>query len=111
MGKGRTDRVLLKNKTRAYNQIEVGEVKMADKAIGKVTHYYDKLGVAVVTLAKGASLKKGDKVIFKGNSTDFTQAVNSLQLEHQEVEAVKAGDDFGMKVDQKVHDGDEIYAA
>jgi translation elongation factor EF-1alpha len=80
-------------------------------AIGKVTHYYDKAGVAVVLLNKGASMKKGDKVQFKGNNTDFTQAVNSLQVDHQDVEAVKAGDSFGVKVDQKVHEGDEVHSA
>jgi translation initiation factor IF-2 len=83
---------------------------MADKQIGKVTHYFDKVGVAIIQLQKGATLKKGDKVQIKGNNTDFTQTVNSLQLDHQDVETVKAGDDFGLKVDQKVHEGNQIYA-
>ncbi len=81
---------------------------MAQKALGKVTHYYDHLGVAVVQLAKGASLKKGDRVQFKGNSTDFTQAADSLQVEHQDVESAKAGDDFGLKVDKPVKEGDQV---
>ncbi len=84
---------------------------MAEKQIGKVTHYFDKVGVAIIQLQKGASLKKGDKIQIKGNNTDFTQAVNSLQLDHQDVESVKAGDDFGLKVDQKVHEGNQVYAA
>ena len=82
---------------------------MAQKAIGKVTHYFDHLGVAVVQLDSGTSLKKGDKVQFKGNSSDFTQEVESLQVDHKEVAATKAGDDFGLKVDQKVHEGDQVY--
>lgn len=84
---------------------------MAQKAIGKVAHYYDHLGVAVVQLAKGASIKKGDSVQFKGNNTDFTQKVDSLQLDHKDVDSVKAGDDFGLKVDKKVHDGDQVYSS
>jgi len=80
-----------------------------DDSVGKVTHYYGKPSVAVVQLNKGASLKKGDKLKIKGHSVDFTQTVSSLQVDHREVDAVKAGDDFGLKVDQKVHDGDLLY--
>ena len=84
---------------------------MAQKTLGKVTHYYDHLGVAVIKLAKGATLKKGDKVQFKGSNTDFTQEVVSLQADHKDVDSVKAGDDFGLKVDKPVKDGDQVYAA
>ena len=84
---------------------------MAQKAIGKVTHYYDHLGVAVIKLGKGASLKKGDKIQVKGHTTDFSQTVGSLQVEHSDIESVKAGDDFGMKVDKKVRVGDELLTA
>ena len=84
---------------------------MAQKAIGKVTHYYDQLSVAVVQLGEGTSLKKGDSVQFKGTNTDFTQAVGSLQLDHADVDSVKAGDDFGLRVEQKVHEGDQVFTA
>ena len=84
---------------------------MAQKAIGKVTHYYDQLSVAVVQLGEGTSLKKGDSVQFKGNNTDFTQVVGSLQLDHADVDSVKAGDDFGLRVEQKVHEGDQVFTA
>ena len=84
---------------------------MADKAIGVVMHYYGQPGVAVVKLNKGDALNKGDKVQIKGHSVDFTQTVGSLQVDHQDVESVKGGDDFGMKVDQKVHEGDQLFAA
>lgn len=84
---------------------------MAKKALGKVTHYYDHLGVAVIKLDKGAALKKGDKIQFKGNSTDFTQEIGSLQVDHKDVEAVKAGQDFGLKVDKTVKEGDQVYSS
>ena len=80
-----------------------------EKVLGKVTHYYDKIMVAVIELAKGAGLKKGDQIKIKGNQTDFSQAVNSLQVEHKDVEKVKAGESFGMKVDQPVNEGDSVY--
>ncbi len=84
---------------------------MAQKALGKVTHYFDHLGVAVIKLDKGVGLKKGDKVQFKGNSTDFTQEVGSLQVDHKDVESAKAGDDFGLKVDKPVKENDQVYSA
>lgn len=84
---------------------------MASKALGKITHYYNGLGVAVVKLGKGAGLKEGDKIQIKGSTTDFAQTVGSLQVNHKEVEAVKAGDDFGIKVDKKVREGDGVFVA
>ena len=82
---------------------------MAQKVLGKVTHYFDHLGVAVMNLGKGVSLKKGDRLQFKGNKTDFSQEVGSLQVEHADVSQVKAGDDFGLKVEQAVREGDQVY--
>lgn len=83
--------------------------KTNEQFLGKVTHYYDKIMVAVVELAKGASLATGDTIHVKGKSTDFSQEVTSLQIEHKEVEKVKAGESFGMKVDQPVGEGDAVY--
>ena len=82
-----------------------------ENIVGQVTHYFGNAGVAVVKLNKGASLKKGDHVQFKGHTTDFDQDVESLQVEHKDVEAVKAGDDFGIKVKEKVREGDEVIAS
>lgn len=84
---------------------------MAGKAIGKVTHYYDHLGVAVIKLVKSASLKKGDQVQFKGNKTDFSQEVGSLQVNHADVDQVTDGDDFGLKVDKEVREDDQVFKA
>lgn len=82
-----------------------------EEFLGKVTHYYDKIMVAVVELAKGASLKQGESIHIKGNATDFTQAVSSLQIEHKPVQEVKAGQSFGMQVAQPVNEGDAVYKA
>lgn len=81
-----------------------------DKPIGKVVHYYDKLGVAIVDLESG-ELKIGDEVKFKRNDEEFTQKIESLQVEHESVESVKKGDSFGMKVTQPTKPGAEVYLA
>ena len=94
-----------------YNPYIKWSKVMAKKALGKVTHYFDHLGVAVIQLAKGASLKKSEKIQFKGNSSDFTQEVGSLQVDNSDVDKVKAGDDFGLKVDKPVKEGDQVYSS
>jgi len=82
-----------------------------EQLIGKVTHYYDRAGVAVIKLEPKSSLKKGDTIHFVGAHEDFTQQVASLQINHQDVEEVKSGEDFGLKVDQKVHENTKVYKA
>ena len=81
-----------------------------DKPIGKVTHYYDKLGVAIIDLENG-QLKVGDKLKFKKGDSEFTQKIESLQVEHESVESVKSGDSFGLKVDQPTKPGTLVYSA
>lgn len=73
--------------------------------IGQVTHYYDKIGVAVVELS--ADLHIGDVVTFSG-STDFSQTVDSLQMEHKQVKSVEAGESVGLKVKEPVKPGDFV---
>ena len=77
--------------------------------MGKVTHYFDQAQVAVVSLTKGAKLKKGERVRFLGHGAEYEQDVSSLQVDHKDVEEVKSGDDFGLKVDQPVKEGTEIF--
>lgn len=84
---------------------------MADKAkkTGTVVHYYGGLSVAIVKLA--SPLKIGDKVKFKGKTTDFDQQISQMQFDHKDIEAGKAGQEVGVKVDNKVRDGDEVLLA
>jgi len=81
---------------------------MADKKVGIVSHYFDKISVAIIELS--APLKVGDKLKFvrKGEEL-FQQEVVSMQIEHQQIQAAKKGDGIGVKVDQKVHEGVEVY--
>ena len=77
------------------------------KLIGKITHYFSNIGVAVIELSD--SLKTGDTIRIVGGETDFSQAVGSMQIEHQEVKTAKKGDSVGLKVEQKVRDGYKVY--
>ena len=77
-----------------------------DQPIGKITHFYSHLGVGIIALT--TSLKVGDSIHVKGHTTDFTQEVKSLQLNHQDVNAGKKGDEIGVKLDQKVRHGDTV---
>lgn len=76
--------------------------------IGKVTHYYDKIGVAVVEVVK-QSLKVGDTVKISGHDNEFTQTIDSLQIEHKQVSEVPVGESCGMKITQPVKEGDILY--
>ena len=80
---------------------------MADFKIGKVTHYFDKIGVAVVELTD--SMATGDMIKISGHDKEFTMTVTSMQIEHEQIKEAKKGDTIGMKVDQPVQEGDEVY--
>lgn len=81
---------------------------MADFKVGKVTHYYDKIGVAVVDLT--GDLSVGDRIRFvRGGEDLFEQEVNSMQIEHEQVETAKSGQTIGLKTDEPVKDGAEVY--
>ena len=77
------------------------------KEVGKVTHYYTKLGVAVIELSD--TLKVGDKIKIKGATSDFEQPVDSMQIEHENIEEAKAGQSIGMKVKEHVREHDVVY--
>ena len=79
---------------------------MKEKLIGKITHYFDKINVAIVELS--GALKVGDRVHIKGSSTDFEQDISSIQIEHENMKKAKKGDAIGLKVDEKVREGDEV---
>jgi len=81
---------------------------MEEKLIGKTTHYFTNIGVAVVEIT-GGGLKVGDKIHVKGATSDFEQTVDSMQVEHENVEKAKKGDAVGLKVEQQVREGDEVY--
>ncbi len=78
-----------------------------EQPIGTITHLYSHLGVGIIALT--APLKVGDTIKVKGHTTDFTQKVDSLQLNHQDIPQAKSGDDVGVKLDDKVRSGDTVF--
>ena len=78
------------------------------KPIGKVVHFYDKLGVAIIDLSSGG-LKVDDEIKFKHGEEEFDQKIESLQVDHKSVDSVKKGDSFGVKVDKPTKVGTEVY--
>jgi putative protease len=78
-----------------------------EKLIGKVTHYFGKVEVAVIKLED--TLKVGDSIRIVGEETNFNQIVDSMEIEHQKVNEAKAGQSVGLKVVQKVREGYKVY--
>jgi len=77
------------------------------KLIGKVTHYFGNIGVAVLELTD--TLKVGDTIRIVGGVTDFTQTVESMEIEHEKVKEAKAGNSVGLQVGQKVREDYKVY--
>ena len=77
------------------------------KLIGKIAHYFGKIGVAVIELSD--NLKVGDTIRIVGGEIDFNQTVESMEIEHEKVEEAKAGDSVGLKVEQKIREDYKVY--
>lgn len=81
---------------------------MADFKIGKVTHFYDKIGVAIIEL--DGVLSKGDKIKFvRGGEDLFEQTVESIQIEHEKKDSASKGSVIGLKTEKEVKEGAEVY--
>ena len=80
---------------------------MEKELVGKVTHYFPKVGVAMVNLV--SPLEMGDTIrIFGGRSTDFTQEVKSMELNYKKIDKANPGDIIGLKVDQRTRKNCEV---
>ncbi len=80
-----------------------------EKPIGEITHYYGKISVAIVKFNR--EVEVGELIHFKGVHTDFTQKIDSMQYDHKDIKSAKKGQEVGIMVKEKVHEGDEVYAA
>ncbi|MBI3631506.1 MAG: hypothetical protein HY219_01395 [Candidatus Staskawiczbacteria bacterium] len=82
--------------------------KEEGKLVGKITHYFSHISVAVIDLS--GILKEGDTIrITGGENTDFNQEVGSMEVDHKKVKTAKKGDSVGLKVDEKVREGYHVY--
>jgi translation elongation factor EF-1alpha len=77
------------------------------KEIGKVSHYFG--GPKVAALVLTDTLKVGDRIAIQGHTTDFETVVESMQIEHDEIQEAKKGDNVGIKVPEKVREHDVVY--
>ena len=80
---------------------------MPEKQIGKIAHYFAHVEAGIIELSD--VLKIGDKIRIKGHTSDFTQDVTSMQIEHASVSEAKPGDHAGVKLSQKAHQHDAVY--
>jgi len=78
-----------------------------EREVGAVTHYYTKIGVVVIELTD--TLKVGDTIHIKGATSDFTQKVDSMQIEHKEVKEAKKGQSIGLKVKEHAREHDKVF--
>lgn len=80
---------------------------MEERAIGKVTHFFGRISVAVLDLTE--PLRVGDTIHIKGHTTDLTERVESMQIEHKDVPEAKPGDKVAIKVAGHVRERDVVY--
>ena len=78
-----------------------------EQEIGKVVGYFTKIGVAAIELTR--ALSKGDKIHIKGNTTDFKQTIDSIQIENSVIDEAEAGQSVGIKVKDRVRPNDKVY--
>ena len=78
-----------------------------DTLVGKVTHYFDRIGVAVLDLT--AELKVGDHILILGRTTDIAQPVSSMEIDHHQVQSARPGMDVALLVADPVRVGDKVY--
>jgi len=83
----------------------LGEKELIE--VGKVAHFFSKISVAVVELS--GTLSVGDKIAVKGPTTDFEQTVESMQIEHVNVEKAEKGQSIGLKMNERVREKDTVY--
>ena len=81
---------------------------MPEEEVGVVVKFFSKPSVAAIEITKG-NIKKGDTLRYKGHTTDFTEVVQSMEVDNSSVEEVKAGDLVGVKVKERVREKDTVY--
>jgi len=80
---------------------------MVEVKIGRVTRFYNRISVAVLELE--GNLEIGDRIVILGKTTELTQVVTSMEIEHRKVQSVKPGMDVALKVAEPVRRGDIVY--
>ncbi|MCS7253454.1 MAG: hypothetical protein RMK18_07140 [Armatimonadota bacterium] len=84
------------------------QVELQEVLIGRVVHFFPRPSAAAIELTNG-ELRLGDKIRIRGHTTDFIQVVTSMQVENQPVEVGVVGQTIGVKVNERVREGDLVY--
>ena len=79
----------------------------AEREIGKVTHFFSKINVGIIKLSE--ALRVGERIRFKGHTTDFTQPVASMQIEHASIQTATVGQSIGIRVADHAREHDVVY--
>lgn len=77
------------------------------KLVGKITHFFTNISVAVIELED--KLGAGDKILIEGATTNFEQDASSMQIDRKPVESAGPGQSIGLKVKERVREGDKVY--
>jgi len=77
-----------------------------NKEVGKITHWYDKISVAVIKLS--SSLSKGDVVTITHGEDEFQETISSMQIDHKDVEKAKKGDEAAVQLSHKAKEGSTV---
>jgi len=81
---------------------------MAEEQVAVIVKFFAKPSVAALEVTNG-TIKKGDLLKYKGHTTDFTEEIASMEIDNQPMDEVKAGDLVGVKVKERVREGDKVY--
>jgi putative protease len=81
---------------------------MEEEKVGKVQKFFAKPSVAAIEVTAGV-LRIGDRLRFKGHTTDFEDVITSMQIEKAAIEEAKPGDLVGIKVKERVRENDTVY--
>jgi putative protease len=97
-----------KSVKKVVRKVAVKAKQKEGKLVGRITHYFSNIEVAVINLS--SPLKEGDVIrVIGGQETDFEQPVKSMQIDHEQVKVGKKGDSVGLKMKEKVHEGYKVF--
>ena len=81
---------------------------MAEEQVAVIVKFFAKPSVAALEVTNG-TINKGDLLRYKGHTTDFSEEISSMEIDNESVDDVKAGDLVGVKVKERVREGDKVY--
>ena len=87
---------------------EESKTETREEEIGRVMHFFPKVGVAGIEITSGV-LNAGDTIHINGHTSDFTQTIDSMQVDNQDVAAANVGDLVGIKTEERAREHDKVY--